>query len=233
MTPEAGPAPISPLDAARVRLQDLPPAVAESLRQAGNTRRWQRGQTVLCQGQHTGALVVALQGKLAALLGSTLGKTTLLRLVDEGELLALPDVLAHLPSPVTVVAQGPASTLHIGREALMQVLREQPEGAIGLAVLLARRLGELFRYVELTSAQPLGERLRFAMQRLARHQAMPDGAGGLRLTVTQAELAAATSASRQRVHLALQQWQAGGHLRLGYRSITLLPGPQGWARLAL
>lgn len=208
------------------RLQHLPPAVATALQAAGQVHHWRRGQVVLHQGQHSGALVVAGQGRLAAMLGSAGGQHTLLRWLDEGELVGLPDVLAHLPSPVSIVAQGQASTLHIEREAFVAVLQQQPEGAIGVAVLLARRVGELFRYIEMTASRPLPERLRFALRRLARSQAQPDGAGGLRLHLTQAELATAAGASRQRVHLALQQLQTSGQVRLGYGTVTLLPAGQ-------
>ena len=219
-------APSTAFGSAQERLQDLPPAVAAALRLAGSQRQWRKGQVVLCQGQRSGALVVALQGRLAATLAQAGGQHTLLRWLEAGELVALADVLADLPSPASIVAQGVASTLHIPRAAFINVLQQQPDGAIGVAVLLARRLGELFRYVEMTASRPLPDRVRFALQRLARSQAQGDGAGGLRLRLTQAELAAAAGASRQRVHLALQQLQASGHLALGYGVVTLLPAGQ-------
>jgi CRP-like cAMP-binding protein len=177
---------------------------------------------VLHQGQHSGELTVALQGRIAAVLGRADGSDTLLRWLDEGELVGLPDVLAHLPSPVSVVAQGPAQTLHLDRQAFVAVLQQHPDGALGVAMLLARRLGELFRFVELTGARPLADRVDFALRRLARSQGQDDGQGGWRLALTQAELATAAGASRQRVHLALRQMQAQGRVTLGYRTVTLL-----------
>jgi DNA-binding GntR family transcriptional regulator len=45
----------------------------------------------------------------------------------------------------------------------------------------------------------------------------------VRLKATQAELANAAGASRQRVHLALKQLQAQGRLKLGYGWVTLQP----------
>jgi CRP-like cAMP-binding protein len=210
------------------RLQDLPPATAAALLAVGSRRHWKRGQTVLRQGEHSDALTVALQGRLAARLGRADGSDTLLRWLDDGELVGLPDVLAHQPSPVSIVAQGPAQTLHVDRAAFIDVLQRHPDGAIGVAMLLARRLGELFRYVELNSARPLADRVDFALRRLARSQGQPDGRGGVRLQLTQAELATAAGASRQRVHLALRQLQRQGRVALGYGAVTLLAG-SGWA----
>lgn len=209
------------------RLQDLPPATAAALLAAGTRRHWRRGQTVVHQGEHSGALTVALHGRMAAVLGRADGSETLLRWLDEGELVGLPDVLAGQPAPVSIVAQGAATSLHLDRETFVALLLAQPDGAVGVAVLLARRLGELFRYVELNSARPLADRVDLALRRLARSQGEPDGSGGVRLRLTQADLATAAGASRQRVHLALRQWQAAGRVRLGYGTVTLLPDA-GW-----
>lgn len=207
----------------RARLQDLPPEVAAELLRIGSRRSWRGGQAVVRQGEHSNAIMVNLQGRLAASLGHADGRDTLLRWLDDGEIVGLADVLAGLPAPVSVLTHGVATTLHVGREAFVAVLRQFPEGAIGVAVLLSRRLGELFHYIEVTASGPLADRVSFALQRLARSQGEPDGAGGVRLKITQADLAAAAGASRQRVHLALQQMRAAGRITLGYGSVTLLP----------
>lgn len=209
-------------DSFRERLQDLPPEVGAALMTVGTRRQWRRGQVVAHQGVTSGSLVVVLQGRLAANLASPDGRDTLLRWLDEGELVGLSDVLAGLPVPVTVKAQGPAQTLHVERHDFIQALRAHPEGAIGIAVLLSRRLGELFRYLEMSSTRPLADRVAYALQRLARSHGALSPDGSLRLSVTQAELAMAAGASRQRVHLELQRLQSEGRLRLGYRTVTLL-----------
>jgi len=203
-------------------LRDLPPDLAQALLRSGQQRHWRRGQTVMRQGAPCDALVVALEGRLAATLGSSDGRDTLLRWLDDGELLGLPAVLGGLPATVSVEAQGPARTLHVPRAEFIALMRSHPEGAVSIAVLLSRRLGELFQFVERNSSRSLAERLAFALQRLARSQGQPDGAGGIRLQATQAELANAAGASRQRVHLALKQLEAQGRVRLGYGRVTLL-----------
>lgn len=205
------------------RLQDLPPALAAALLQLGVQRNWRRGQQVMRQGTPCDMLVVGLQGRLAATLGSPDGRDTLLRWLDDGELVGLPAVLAGMPATVSIVAQGPAVTLHVPRSDFIALLRSQPDGAIAIAVLVSRRLGELFRYLEQNQGRSLADRVGFALQRLARSQGVPDDAGGVRLKVTQADLANAAGASRQRVHLMLQQLQAQGRIRLGYGWVTL-PG---------
>ena len=203
------------------RLQDLPPELAAELLRVGSRRVWRRGQVVVRQGEQSHAIMVGLQGRLAAKLGRADGHDTLLRWLDDGELVGLADALAGMPAPVSVVAHGAATTLHVDREAFIRLLRQHPDGAIRVAVLLSRRLGELFRYIEMTGSQPLADRVAFALQRLARSQGQADGAGGTRLKITQADLAAAAGASRQRVHLALQRLRADGRITLGYGWVTL------------
>lgn len=204
-------------------LRDLPAPLAQALQACGRPRSWRRGQMVMRQGAPCDALVVALEGRLAATLGRGDGQDTLLRWLDPGELLALPAVLGGMPATVSVEAQGPARTLHVPRADFIALLRSHPEGAISIAVLLSRRLGELFRFVEHSGSRSLAERLDFALQRLARSQGQPDGNGGVRLKATQAQLADAAGASRQRVHLALKQLQAQGRLDLGYGWVRLRP----------
>ena len=204
-------------------LRDLPPALADALLAAGQQRQWRRGQVVMHQGAPCDALVVALEGRLAATLASSDGRVTLLRWLDRSELLGLPAVLGGLPATVSIEARGPARTLHVPRAEFVALMHQHPDGAVAVAVLLSRRLGALFRFVEQIRSRSLAERLDFALQRLARSQGQPDGQGGVRLQVTQAELADAAGASRQRVHLALKQLQATGRLQQGYGWVTLRP----------
>ena len=207
------------------RLQDLPPALAAALLQTGVQRSWRRGQSLMRQGTPCDSLVVCLQGRLAVTLGSADGRDTLLRWLATGELVGLPAVLAGMPATVSIVAQGPARSLHVARADFIDLLRQHPDGAIAIAVLVSHRLGTLFQYVDRSQGRSLADRVDYALRRLARSQGQPDGTGGVRLKATQAEVAAAAGASRQRVHLALQSLQAQGRIHLGYGWITLLAQP--------
>jgi len=211
----------------RASLRDLPAELAEALLQQGQARHWRRGETVMRQGAPCDTLVVALEGRLAASVAHVDGSDTLLRWLDAGELLALPSVLGGMPATVTVEAQGPARTLHVARADFLALMRRHPEGAVSIAVLVSRRLGDLFQFVERSRGRSLAQRLDFALQRLARSQGERDAAGGVRLRVTQAQLADAAGASRQRVHLALKQLQAQGRLDLGYGWVRLRAAPAG------
>lgn len=202
-------------------LQDLPPDVRQALMDIGTKRSWRRGEFIQKQGQKLGQVVVCLKGRFAVMVAGPSGNDTLLRFLTQGEIVGLPAVLADIPAPNTIVANGSGETLHIARKDFINVLTRYPQGAISVAVLLSHRLAELFRYVEMTSHRTLNERVIYALRRLARRSGEPSKTGVTLLKVTQGELATATSASRQRVHLELKRLEAMGLIELGYGQVII------------
>jgi CRP/FNR family transcriptional regulator, cyclic AMP receptor protein len=202
-------------------LQDLPTDVRQALMDIGTKRSWRRGEFIQKQGQKLGQVVVCLKGRFAVMVAGPSGNDTLLRFLTQGEIVGLPAVLADIPAPNTILAYGSADTLHIARKDFINVLTRFPQGAISVAVLLSHRLAELFRYVEMTSHRTLNERVIYALRRLARRNGEPSKTGVTLLKVTQGELATATSASRQRVHLELKRLEAMGLIELGYGQVII------------
>ncbi len=207
----------------RETLRDLPEEVAQAMRDAGQQRHWQRGQVLLRQGQQVDAVVVCLSGRLDIMLAAPTGHDTLLRWLQPGEIVGLPSVLAGVPFPTTIQSAGAATTLHVERQAFIDILKRYPEGAIALAVLLSHRVAEVFRFIEKTSQRPLPERVCYALARLAQQHGQPAKDGMVHLKITQGDLATAAAGSRQRVHLELMRLQAQGVVELGYGSILVRP----------
>lgn len=187
----------------------------------GAVRSWRRGEMIQKQGQKQGHVMVCLKGRFAVMVAGPSGNDTLLRFLTQGEIVGLPTVLADIPASNTIEARGSAETLHVNRGDFVDVLTRYPQGAISVAVLLSHRLAELFRYVEMTSHRTLNERVIYALRRLARRNGELGKAGTTLLKVTQSELATATSASRQRVHLELKRLESMGLIDLGYGQVTI------------
>jgi CRP-like cAMP-binding protein len=203
-------------------LDDLPLNVAQALIQAGTVKTWRKGQVVVRQGQTSAEVVVGMQGRLAVDLEGPTGADTLIGFLNKGELVGIATVMAGTPAPTAIVASGPAQTLHIPRKDFVQVLTDHPNGAIAVVTLLSHRLVELFRFIEMTSHRSLADRVRYALNRIAQRNGVPDAMGHMTLQVTQADMAKAAGASRQRVHLELKKLEAQGAIAIGYRSITVL-----------
>jgi CRP-like cAMP-binding protein len=202
-------------------LQDLPQDMAKALMAVGTKRLWRRGELVQNQGEKQGDVVVCLKGRFAVMVAGPSGSVTLLRFVVQGELVGVHTVLAGMPAPTSIVANGSGETVHIKRSDFVGVMTRHPEGAIGIAILLSHRLAELFRYVEMTSHRSLTERVTYALRRLARRNGERDKKGITRLKVTQGELADAAGASRQRVHLELKRLESLDLIELGYGQVII------------
>jgi CRP-like cAMP-binding protein len=202
-------------------LHDLPENVTQALMDVGTKQTWRRGEFIQRQGQKQGHVVVCLKGRFAVMVAGPSGSDTLLRFATQSEIVGMPTVLAGMPAPTSIVANGPAETLHILRNDFISVLTRYPEGAISIAVLLSHRLAELFRFVEMTSHRSLNERVIYALRRLARRNGEPGREGTTRLKVTQGELATAAGASRQRVHIELKRLESLGLIDLGYGQVII------------
>lgn len=203
-------------------LDDLPTNVAQALLRVGTLKTWRKGQIAVRQGQTSAEVVVGMQGRLAVDLEGPTGADTLIRFLNKGELVGIATVIAGTPAPTAIVANGPAQTLHIQRNDFLGVLNDHPNGAIAVVTLLSHRLVELFQFIEMTSHRSLTDRVRYAVNRLAQRNGVPDAMGRIALEVTQADMAKAAGASRQRVHLELKRLETQGVILLGYGSMTVL-----------
>jgi CRP-like cAMP-binding protein len=204
-------------------LDDLPPALARALVTAGRRQTWRKNQLVLRQGSVSDGLVIGMTGRLRVFITLPSGHETFLRWALPGELMGLPTVLAGAPSPLSILAAGAATSLHIPRTQFMDLLRTLPEAGLAVAVLLSFRVTELFRHIEMGNHNSLADRVWFSLTRLAATDAQTKQSGQRCLRITQSELAMAAGASRQRVHLELQRLQTQGRIALGYGTVTLLP----------
>ena len=70
---------------------------------------------------------------------------------------------------VSIVAQGPARSLHVARADFIDLLRQHPDGAIAIAVLVSHRLGALFQYVDRSQGRSLDSSPRCARGKAARN----------------------------------------------------------------
>jgi CRP-like cAMP-binding protein len=86
---------------------------------------------------------------------------------------------------------------------------------------LGARLSEALELVAAQSQLRLDDRLQAALNHFAQQngEALPQG--GVRLRLTQEDLARAVGASRQRVNQALMRLQTQGRVELGYRRIVV------------
>ena len=199
----------------------MPASAAQALRRKGNVRQHPDGALLMQRGQTVTGMLVLQRGRLRAVTGGANGEEHLIRWVEPGEAVGVASVLTELPFQTDLIASGDSQTLWIAREAVLEVLRSDAEAGIAVSRFLGARLSEALELVAAQSQLRLDDRLQAALNHFAQQngEALPQG--GVRLRLTQEDLARAVGASRQRVNQALMRLQTQGRVELGYRRIVV------------
>ena len=199
----------------------MPASAAQALRRKGSVRQYPDGALLMQRGQTVSGMLVLQRGRLRAVMGDANGGEHLIRWVEPGEAVGVASVLTDLPFQTDLIASGDSQTLWISREAVLDVLRSDAEAGIAVSRFLGARLSEALELVAAQSQLRLDDRLQAALNHFAQQngEALPQG--GVRLRLTQEDLARAVGASRQRVNQALMRLQTQGRVELGYRRIVV------------
>ncbi|OYU32686.1 MAG: Crp/Fnr family transcriptional regulator [Comamonadaceae bacterium PBBC2] len=199
----------------------LSPQVAEALLKIGVTRHWQTGQVVLSRGQSISVALLVLKGRMRVSVTTQDGEEQLLRWMLPGEISGLSSVFAKTTYPADLVAAVPSQVLQIERAKLLELISQDASVAVDLLRILGLRINQLFDTLADQVMPTLEKRVWATLERIAKFNSVqvPEG---LQLRVSQADLAQAVMASRQRVNQQLRRFQDKGLIRLGYRNIVLL-----------
>jgi len=108
------------------------------------------------------------------------------------------------------------------RDRFLAILQRNPELAFRVVKLIGFRFRQLEARFENLVFKPLAERLCFTLEQLARRHGIADPSGGVRLPLTQKDLATLIGASREAVAEELARLKRAGLVQTGYRSLLLL-----------
>lgn len=200
----------------------LDASMIRTLQAVGFRKIWKTGQVLARYGQRVDRVSVCLSGQYKVLLNSLDGQSHFMRRITAGELFGVPSALAGTPFPTDVVCEEAGETLEIPRQSLIDMLRTEPDLALGIIRSLATRVAEMFDLMEADLLPSLRARVYQRLQRLAQFNGQPDRFGHIALTLTQQEIAQSVNASRPKVQQELKRMEREGILRLGYRRVTLL-----------
>jgi CRP-like cAMP-binding protein len=192
-----------------------------ALLKIGVIRHWQKGQVVLSRGQSISVALLLLKGRLRVSVTTLEGEEQLLRWMLPGEISGLSSVFAQSTYPVDVVAAVPCQVLQIERDMLLELIHRDAHVAVDLIRILGLRINQLFDTLADQVMPTLEKRVWATLERIARYNSVRV-TDGVQLRVSQADLAQAAMASRQRVNQQLRRFQDQGLIRLGYRNIVLL-----------
>jgi len=154
------------------------------------------------------------------------GRAFTLSLLGPGDWYGDIALIDNSPVDLDIVAQVHSTVLMVPRDALRELLQDQPELRSALLQLDCRRLRHMFRRLEELQTLPLSQRVALKLQRLLRQFGRPSADGSavqqIDLTLTQGDLAGLLCASRQRINGVLRQLQGLGILGCSHGRIEVL-----------
>jgi CRP-like cAMP-binding protein len=206
-------------------LETLPAGCAALMRRTGHVKRYRDGAVVMQRGQAVSAVMLLLSGRMRTQAIGPNGEVLLMRWLEAGEAVGVASALMQMPFQIDLEASGSCEALWIPTADFVAALHSDAAAGVAVARMLSLRVAELFDHVVAQSQSLLTDRLRAVLINIgaANGERLPDG--GLRLRITQSDLAAAVGASRQRVNEALRLLQAAGEVSLGYRRIETRIAP--------
>ncbi len=207
----------------------LDPALLGELVKFAVVRRLGDSELVFRQGDPGNALYGVLGGRVRIFAPGPEGGEITLNLLEPGELFGEIATLDGKPRTASAVAMEATVLLQLRRDALLAALRQHPQLAEAVILLLCERIRWTSDLIEDAAFLPLPQRLAKRLLALARLHG--DAEGRIRLRLSQKELATLVGASRESVNKLLSQWREQGLVQL-QRQRLLLVDPAGLARVA-
>lgn len=178
-------------------------------------RRYERGRFVFLQGQAGDALYVVAEGLVKVFVVSEEGDEMVLTTLRPPEVFGELSLIDGGPRSAGAQATEDTTLLHVGRDAMLELLREHP----ALCDRLLAYLGGMIRRLTDQAADlvflDLNGRVAKLLVALAAERGEREGdAVVLDLRLTQSDLAAMVGGSRQSVNQILRSFERHGYLEL-------------------
>jgi CRP-like cAMP-binding protein len=173
-------------------------------------RRFNRGDSILIEGEMGGALHYVRGGLVKVFKTSPDGKEQVLRMVAAGYTFNDVPALDGGPNPANVAAMEPSTIYIIRRAELHKLILTRPEVAEAVVLTLAKTLRYLVGLVEVLSLRHVTARV--AKILLDQEESSEQGQRAHRLT--QQEMAALAGSAREVVGRALKELEAAGAIEM-------------------
>lgn len=198
----------------------LTPDEQTALRKAGHPRRWERGATVMTEGDTSDWVLVLTEGRVKVSSHTSSGNEVVLAVRGPGGLIGDMSSIDGSPRSATVTALEPVAGVIVGD--FPGFLREHGNVAVLLLQMVTGRLRDSDRKrIEYGAFDTTG-RVATRLVELAERYGEPTN-GGLRvaLPLSQDELAGWTGASREAVSKALRTLRDRGLIETGRRRVVI------------
>jgi len=176
----------------------LPAASRIALASVGYPIQLEKGKQLFARGDPSDCVFVVMTGELEVTRASPDGQEILLARLTQGALIGEMGILDGCSRSADAVARRRTNVWRIGRQAILQALKDEPDAALALLKLLAQRLRNTNAVLHRTAALDLGGRLA---------RLLLDESGTGNITLSQSEMGRLIGASRERVNRKLVEWR--------------------------
>jgi HEAT repeat protein len=121
---------------------ELPPRDLARIAAVAAERTFADGETIAGQGEAGDEMHIVVSGRVRVLRAAPGGSEAELAVRTEGDVVGEMALITREPRMASLVADGEARTLQVGRREFEGVLRERPDTAIALIRILSHRLAE-------------------------------------------------------------------------------------------
>jgi CRP-like cAMP-binding protein len=181
-------------------------------------RHYERGELIILEGEHGGALHYVQSGLVKVFKTSADGKEQVLRLIGAGYTFNDVPAFDGGPNPASVAALEKSTVYAISGEGLRRLIAERPAVAEAVIAGLARALRHLVGLVEDLSFRHVTARV----ARILLDQQEVATLGGHAHRLTQQEMAAMAGTAREVVGRALKELEAAGAISLHQGRVVIL-----------
>jgi CRP/FNR family cyclic AMP-dependent transcriptional regulator len=206
---------------------------AATLEELSIARSYPQGTPIFHEGDDPGQTLVLKDGRAKVTLLSATGREVILGFAGPGDLLGELSVLADRPRTATVTTLEPAEVMATPRAAFLAFLDRHPRVMrLMLTTALERLQEENRRQLEFAAQDTLGRIASRLVELCARFGEVDGGVVVIGLPLSQEELAAWSSSSREAVARALQTLRKLGAIETDRRRIKVVE-PETLARYAI
>ena len=190
---------------------------------AGTTRALKRGEVLFREGDDGETVIVVLAGVLRVSVTSRTGKDIVLAYIAAGDVTGELSVFDRQPRSATASAVEAAQLLCLSRRDLKAACAHDPDIAWTFLEHLATRLRRTNALIESGRGSMMGPRLARGLLTLLDEHGEASGEGEeVVFKMSQSDLGAYVSVSRENVNRQLKEWEADGLIALVRGRIRLL-----------
>jgi CRP/FNR family transcriptional regulator len=179
---------------------NLPPKSVQALNAIKYTTVYPKDAQLFVEGQSPRGIFIVCSGRVKLSIGSSDGRTLILKIVEPGEVLGLSATVSGKPYELTAETMAPSQVNFVKRDDFLRFLREHNEVCLRVAEQLSAKYNAVCREIRsLGLSHSAAEKLARLLLDWSAKQSTKRQPDRIKLTLTQEQIAQLIGTSRETV----------------------------------